>query len=192
MLKGSKNVFTTGDVAEICGVTLRTVINWIRQGKLKAYRLPGARGDNRVEKQVLLEFLRRNHLPVPDYLHDSRKEQTCVALVVDDDPLMAKSIARILRKTDMSIHIADSGFEAGRLYSQLDPKIMTLDLSMPGMDGFEVLSRLRERSRTRIIVISALPDSELKRAKALGADAVLTKPFDAEQLLSLVNELGAD
>lgn len=192
MLKGSKKVFTTGDVAEICGVTLRTVINWIRQGKLKAYRLPGARGDNRVEKQVLLEFLRRNRLPVPDYLHDPLIEPTSAALVVDDDPLMAKSIARILRKTGMSIHIADSGFEAGRLYSQLDPKIMTLDLSMPGMDGFEVLSQLRERSRTRIIVISALPDNELKRAKALGADAVLTKPFDTEQLLSLVNELAAD
>ena len=60
---------TTGEIARYCGVNFRTVIRWIKRGHLRAYQLPG-RGDNRVELEDFLEFLREHRMPIPEELKD--------------------------------------------------------------------------------------------------------------------------
>ena len=68
---------------------------------------------------------------------------------------------------------------------------MTLDLSMPGMDGYSVIQFTREQARykrLKIIVISALDDNSLERALDLGADAVLSKPFSNHDLTELLDK----
>ncbi|MBY0416502.1 MAG: response regulator, partial [Pararheinheimera sp.] len=72
------------------------------------------------------------------------------------------------------------------------PAVMTLDLQMPGLDGFEVLKYIGqhpELSQTKILVISGLGQTELDRAKAAGADATLSKPFDNANLIDTIKGL---
>ena len=79
-----------------------------------------------------------------------------------------------------------------RLLLQERPILVTLDLSMPGMDGYEVLDFIRntaEIAHTKVIVVSALDENALDKALARGADKVLRKPFSNEQLLTAVKEL---
>ncbi len=180
-----KKNLTTGDVARYCSVNVRTVIRWIERGKIKAFQLPG-RGDNRVKPEDLLVFLEDHGMPVPEEL----KLENRRVLIVDDDEHVAKAIQRTLRRTKFETLIATNGFEAGALLSEFKPAVMTLDLQMPGMNGFEVLQFVRESQslkRLKIVVISALSRVELDKALANGADAVLEKPLNDELLLETVN-----
>ncbi len=182
-----KKNLTTGEVARYCGVNVRTVIRWIERGRLKAYQLPG-RGDNRVRPDDLLDFLQVHDMPVPEELQPARRR----VLIVDDDELVAKAIERILHHAGFETRIATGGFEAGALLGEFKPAVMTLDLQMPGMGGFEVLEFVRRSEcfkRLKIVVVSALPPAELEKALASGADEVLEKPLDDKRLIETVTRL---
>lgn len=177
---------TSGEIAAFCDVNLRTVIRWIESGKLKGFKLPG-RGNNRVLVDDFIDFLERHNMPVPQQLHG---DATPGILIVDDEMPVAKSIQRVARRAGYDTMIATGGFQAGIMLSQNNPKLMTLDLSMPGMDGYSVIQFTREQQRykrLKIIVISALDDISLERALDLGADAVLQKPFSNHDLTSLLD-----
>ncbi|MEP4891537.1 MAG: response regulator [Aliiglaciecola sp.] len=178
---------TTGDIAKYCDVNLRTVIRWIDKGSLKGYKLPG-RGNNRVTVDNFVLFLRQNNMPVPPELLPKNK----TVLIVDDDKDMGNAIKRVLKKGGFECDTATNGFLAGSKLMQHKPSIMTLDLTMPGLNGFELLKHLRADEQfqdLKILVISALNQESLDEALALGANAVLSKPFEKDQLLSLVNEM---
>lgn len=178
---------TSGEIASYCDVNLRTVIRWIESGKLKGFKLPG-RGNNRVLVDDFIDFLERHNMPVPPQLQG---ESTPGILIVDDELPVAKSIQRVARRAGYETLIATGGFQAGVMLSQHNPKLMTLDLSMPGMDGYSVIQFTREQARykrLKIIVISALDDASLERAKELGADAVLPKPFSNHDLTELLDQ----
>ncbi len=182
-----KKNLTTGDVAHYCGVNVRTVIRWIERGKIKAFQLPG-RGDNRVKPEDLLVFLETHGMPVPAELQPENRR----VLIVDDDEHVAKAIQRTLRHAKFETLIAGNGFEAGAFLGEFRPAVMTLDLQMPGMDGFEVLQFVRESQslkRLKVVVISALSRVELDKALAKGADAVLEKPLNDGLLVDAVTRL---
>jgi excisionase family DNA binding protein len=174
---------TTGEIAEYCDVNLRTVIRWIEAGKLKGYKLPG-RGNNRVLEPDFLDFLRENGMPVPKGFDDKREP---LVLIVDDETSMTKSIQRIARKAGIRSITASGGFEAGVLLSMHKPQMITLDLSMPGINGFEVLQLTRahkEFKDIQIIVISALGEKLHQKALSLGANKAFSKPFEPSALLA--------
>lgn len=177
-------VYTTGDVAKFTGVNFRTVIRWIERGELSGYKLPG-RGDHRVMKSSLLRFMKVNGMPIPiELLGTARK-----ALVVDDDKPMANAIARVLKRAGWEVMTANDGFEAGMQLVSFQPSLLTLDLRMPSMDGFTVLALTRANpdfEHLKILVISAQGKSDLDRALASGANAVLAKPFENEELINAV------
>lgn len=181
-MKSEQRSLTTGEIAKYCGVNLRTVIRWLEAGKLVGYKLPG-RGNNRVLVSDFVEFLKTNRMPIPDGLATSDDP---LVLIVDDELSMAKSIQRIARKAGIRSMIAEGGFQAGIMLSMHNPQMMTLDLSMPGLDGFDVLTYTRSQESmkdVKIIVISALDQEQLDKALALGADRAFTKPFDPSDLL---------
>ncbi len=184
----TKKAWTTGEIAKHCGVTLRTVIRWIERGSLKAYKLPG-RGNNRVNHSDLVEFLDQHGMPAlesPEPVHNKR------VLICDDEPAYAQAINRVLQRASYQTEIAFDGFQAGMQLANFKPSLMTLDLNMPNMNGFEVLQYIRstpEFNQIKIVVISGLPEQELNKAKALGADAVLAKPFSPGKLLELLATL---
>ena len=182
-----KPSLTTGEIAQYCGVNFRTVIRWIKRGHLKAYQLPG-RGDNRVEIQDFLNFLREHDMPVPDEF----QQYSLRVLIVDDDSAMAKNIQRVLHRAGFETLIASDGFRAGTLAESFSPAVMTLDLKMPTLSGLDVIKFVRESENLKyikILVVSAMPQNELEEALEVGADEVLEKPFKNDDLVDKVTQL---
>jgi len=197
----NKRALTTGEIAKYCSVNFRTVIRWIEKGYLSAYKLPG-RGDNRVTVEEFLRFLESNNMPVPESLlsettvANTKAEELVDAsrkvLVVEDEANMAKAIQRALIRSGYVVELAASGVEAGIKLANFQPDLVTLDLNMPGMSGLEVLQYMNSNeaySVVKVLLVSAAGKAELIRGMSSGADAVLEKPFQNEELLSAVNEL---
>jgi two-component system chemotaxis response regulator CheY len=105
-------------------------------------------------------------------------------LVVDDSDVTRRAIKRTIERPDDQIEIAASGIEALELLETFDPDVVTMDISMPEMNGIECIERIvRVRPRARILVISALEDKPTAVAAVLhGAAGFLLKPFTAESL----------
>lgn len=109
-----------------------------------------------------------------------------IVLVVDDSPLVHRLLKARLRDETIELRHAHSGAEALEAVCTMDVATVLLDLSMPGMDGFEVLRALGDRDDTvhvPVIVLSGQQDSQDKvMAFGLGAIDYITKPFDLAEL----------
>lgn len=109
-----------------------------------------------------------------------------IVLVVDDSPLVHRLLKARLRDETIELHHAHSGKEALEFIYSHDVATVLLDLSMPGMDGFEVLRDIGSKegaSHVPVIVLSGQQDSQDKiMAFALGAMDYITKPFDLAEL----------
>jgi CheY-like chemotaxis protein len=127
-------------------------------------------------------------MPIPEEFQQTTKR----ILIVDDEQEIADSIERSLRSQNYETAIALDGFKAGVLIRSFKPSLVTLDLHMPGMSGFEVISYIRttpELSHIKILVISALGSIEIQEAIRNGADDVLTKGFTKSELLKKLQHL---
>ena len=110
-----------------------------------------------------------------------------VILVVDDDPAIRESLERELRAGGYTTASASDGLAGVRVFETHRPDLVLTDLSMPRSDGFELISAIRAKSRTPIIVLSVRGDDADKiRALDLGADDFVTKPFSVAELLARV------
>ena len=200
----TNKVYTTGQIAKICGVNFRTVIRWIKNGKIEAYALPG-RGDKRVTHQSLVKFMNDNSIPLESLENDSsddaiepiKKVYTAndakEILIVDDDENLLSSLKRILSiestLKEYKITTISNSFKAGEYLSNQIPSIVLLDLSMPGMTGFDIIRHIRGKNKeVKIIVISAMPDHDLQKAINEGADLAVKKPYDAIDLTAKILE----
>lgn len=177
------------EIAAYCDVHHRTVSRWIANGQLKGHKLPG-RGNYRVQLADFLSFLQQQKMPVPQELAPgSDTTQTKTVLIVDDEAALRNAIARALKPLDLILEQAEDGFRAGVKLGQLNPDLLTLDLAMPGLDGYEVLQYIKHHPQFRhlkVLVLSGLDNAALTKAYEYGADAVLAKPFENEELQSLV------
>jgi excisionase family DNA binding protein len=178
---------TPNEVAEMLMVNPVTVRQWAARGLLRSLTTPG--GHRRFLLRDVEEFARsRGSAPVPR--SSGRPDRV---LIVDDDVELSAYIAEMIESRDpkVAIEIARDGFEAGIKVESFRPHALLLDLMMPGMDGFEVCRRLRERptlNHVRIVAMTGFPSPEnVERIMTAGADACLPKPVDAERLLA---ELG--
>lgn len=179
--------FTTGEVAAFCGVNFRTIIRWVEKGYLDAYQLPG-RGDKRIPRDSLIKFLGENSMPIPEALQSNSNR----VLVVEDMPEMAEAISRVLTRAGFITKIAKNGFEAGELLRSFNPALMTLDIRMPGLSGFDVLRYTKSQEdfkHLKIIVVSAQRAAELEKAVEEGADLAIGKPYDNKELVNAVKRL---
>lgn len=110
-----------------------------------------------------------------------------VALVVDDDPLMRAMITATLERGGITVVQASSGEQACAAAAANPPDIALVDLSMPGMDGLEVVVELRRRGDMGIIVVSGRSnEGDRVVALELGADDYLAKPFAPAELTARV------
>ncbi len=108
-------------------------------------------------------------------------------LIAEDETALRDFVSRNLRARGYVVSEAGNGLEALALWERENPNLVVLDIMMPRMDGLEVCRRIRERSNTPIIALTAL-DAEADKVAALdlGADDYLTKPFGVEELLARV------
>lgn len=111
-------------------------------------------------------------------------------LVIDDDPAMTDLLKVLLAPTGALILTALTGQDGLAQASQHNPDIIILDLMMPEMDGWQVCRKVRETSKTPILILSAL-DSPGMVAAALdaGADDYLIKPVTSGVLIAHINKL---
>ena len=104
-------------------------------------------------------------------------------LVVDDAPEMAQFLKLSLESEGHQVAVAYDAREGLRLAHQFRPDAILLDIMMPGMDGWQMLSHLREFSDVPVIMLTALDSTENKvQGLDLGADDYVTKPFDLDEL----------
>jgi two-component system, OmpR family, KDP operon response regulator KdpE len=112
---------------------------------------------------------------------------SAMVLVVDDDPSIRESLQRELRARGYTTVAATDGFEGIRAFDSRAPDLVLTDLSMPVCDGFELITAIRAKARTPILVLSVRGDDADKiRALDLGADDFVTKPFSVAELLARV------
>lgn len=110
-----------------------------------------------------------------------------VVLVVDDDPAIRDSMSRELLVAGYTTVLATDGLDGVAAFDRHGPDLILTDLSMPRSDGFELISAIRAKARTPILVLSVRGnDSDKIRALDLGADDFVTKPFSVAELLARV------
>ena len=184
-----KEVLTTGDVARLCRVTIRTVIKWFETGRLEGYRLPGSR-DRRFTRRAVERFMRESHIPL-DLLAPDPANGAPTVLVVDDDDGVRRMVCRFLEGLGvLEVESASSGWEAGLKTAALHPRVVLLDYRLGDTTGDQVLAALRgmpDLEQPGILIMSAhLTPEDGERLLAMGADAVVAKPFDLARLRDLV------
>ena len=114
-------------------------------------------------------------------------------LVVDDDPLARDLLQRFLRTEGFRVIGASGGAEGLRLARALHPDVITLDVMMPGLDGWAVLSQLKadpEVAAIPVIMLTIVDERNL--GYALGAADYLTKPIDRDRLLAVLQRYRRD
>jgi DNA-binding response OmpR family regulator len=113
--------------------------------------------------------------------------QGASVLVVDDDVDVRALVSELLARAGYSVSQAPNGREALRLLYDQRPDLIVLDVSMPELDGWATLERIRELSDVPVVMLSAL-DAELEKVRAFrgGADDYVTKPFGRQELLARV------
>jgi two-component system cell cycle response regulator CtrA len=109
-------------------------------------------------------------------------------LLIEDDSAMARSIELMLRSEGFNVYTTDLGEEGVDLGKLYDYDIITLDLQLPDMSGFEVLKSLRlAKVQTPILILSGNAIVEAKvKALGFGADDYLTKPFHKDELIARI------
>ena len=109
-------------------------------------------------------------------------------LVVDDDQVILNILRIKLKLSGFNVVTVSNGREALALIGSAQPDVMLLDVLMPGIDGFEVLKRLRNFSELPVIVFSARPEYAQK-AVSSGANDFLAKPFDIDDVVKRIKRL---
>ncbi|MFZ5849302.1 response regulator [Nocardioides pakistanensis] len=123
-------------------------------------------------------------------------EPTLRALVVDDSAVIRELIAVNLELEGFDVTTAGDGESALALAAKVHPDVITLDVMMPQMNGFETVVRLREDERTQsipvVMVTGRAQAADVERGEAVGVEAYLTKPFEPAALVEIVTRLARE
>jgi two-component system, OmpR family, alkaline phosphatase synthesis response regulator PhoP len=111
-------------------------------------------------------------------------------LVVDDEPTIVSTVQKYLEQDGYVVYVASDGPAALKAAHAFSPDLVVLDIMLPGMDGMEVLRRLRQESDVYVLMLTARTD-ETDRIVGLtvGADDYLTKPFSPRELVARVKAI---
>jgi excisionase family DNA binding protein len=177
-----ENWLTLGQAANVLGVAQSTVRAWSDAGRLNVFYTPG--GHRRFKRDDLDAFLTRNGA-------GSRPRNAATVLVVDDDPRLRELIRVNLEYDGMTVIEAGTAEEGLRAIEADPPDLVLLDVMMPGLDGWEMLRRMRERhglDALPVVMFSGKTEVPVERAQAAGAQAFVSKPLDP---ISLVEQAKA-
>ncbi len=183
-----KQVFTTGEAAEVCQVSQQTIIRCFDAGRLKGFRVPGSRF-RRIPREELLRFMKSNGIPA-DRL-DSGKRRI---LVVDDDEQIVELFSDVLaRDGRFEVRTAATGYDAGVATQDFRPDLMILDYMLPDVNGNVVCQTVRKNpdlEGMKIIIVSGVVNQdEINDLLQAGADDFVKKPFNIEKLVGRIAEL---
>ena len=113
-------------------------------------------------------------------------------LVIEDNPFMSKLLESRLKANDYEVIVAFDGKSALEKVQVVKPDLILLDVNMPGMDGFQVASKLKKNDRTKaipLIFVTARGDKrDIIEGIAIGAVTYIIKPFTPEHLLNEIKQ----
>ena len=180
-----KDLFTTGEAADICNVSQQTIIRCFDAGKVKGFRVPGSRF-RRIPRSNLVKFMRDHNIPF-DNLESGKKK----VLIVDDDAEIVELLVDVLsRDGRFEIKTAASGYEAGIQTQQFRPDLILLDYMLPDVNGNVVCQTIRknpEFEHIKIIIVSGVVKrDEIKQLLKSGAEDFIKKPFNIAELTEKV------
>src|SRR5215203_1379027 len=111
-------------------------------------------------------------------------------LVVEDEPVIADSVAQRLRAEGFAVHVAVDGPAGVAAAGEILPDLVVLDVMLPGMDGLEVCRRIQAARPVPVLMLTARDDeADVLTGLAVGADDYLTKPFSMRELVARVQGL---
>jgi excisionase family DNA binding protein len=178
---GNPEWLTLGQAAQYLGVAQSTIRKWSDSGRLTAFYTPG--GHRRFRRSDLDSFLGTARRPSGRQL----------ILVVDDDPRLREYLRVNLEMEGYEVVEAGSADEGLAALDEEPPDLILLDVMMPGVDGWQMLSRVRERhglGSIPVVMFSGKVDAEqASAAEAAGAQAFIGKPFDPQQLIASTKQL---
>ena len=183
-----KQIFTTGEAAELCQVSQQTIIRCFDAGRVKGFRVPGSRF-RRIPRDELIRFMRANDIPTERLQSGKRR-----VLVVDDDEEIVELFVDMLsRDARFEIKTASTGYDAGMMTEQFKPDLVILDYMLPDINGNVVCQRIRESGElqaTKIIIVSGVVNQdEIDGLLTAGADEFMKKPFNVDALQKRITEL---
>jgi CheY-like chemotaxis protein len=114
-------------------------------------------------------------------------------LLADDNVDAMEVLAEVLRMAGHEVHLATEGTTAAAMAARLQPRVLVLDIGMPGLNGYEVARQVRAQpwGRTALLVAATGwgQEEDRRKAQAAGFDLHLTKPFSPQQLLEAIDAL---
>lgn len=183
---------TSGQAAAHCQVSAQTINDWVRAGRIEAFRTVG--GHVRVPLEGFQRFLAENGMPAyqdpvvpePEAVPPPVAAEELRVLVADDDPEVLDYLADVLRAhpRHFKVETAADGYEALIKTGSFRPALLILDLAMPRIDGVQVCRTLKSVPLTagiRILGVTGHPD-RVHDLMAAGADGCLVKPVRPARL----------
>ncbi len=176
-----KDLFTTGEAADVCKVSQQTIIRCFDAGRLEGFRVPGSKF-RRIPRQSLIKFMKDNHIPLDAIDSGKRK-----VLIVDDDAEIVELLVDVLtRDGRFETKTASSGYEAGIATQRFRPEVILLDYMLPDVNGNVVCQTIRknpEFENIKIIIVSGVvKQDEIEQLLKSGAEGFIRKPFDVAEL----------
>mgnify|MGYP000033777351 CR=1 FL=1 len=175
--------YSSFQIAKMLNVSRQAVNQWIDKGYIESYRTPG--GHRRVARRDLITFLNSRGIPVPPELEENGAPEarpTGLDLVLIDDDvdfllLLEQALKEMLPHARVRKY--NSGLDGLIAIGSERPQLLLLDMKMPGLDGAEVVRRLKNNELTQdlpIIVVTAYDDSPtLQAARKLSVEQVIPK-----------------
>ena len=183
-----KNLFTTGEAAEICNISQQTIIRCFDSGKLDGFRIPGSRF-RRIPRDNLIKFMKENGIPM-DNLVMKAAGRVKILIVDDDDEIVELMVDVLTRDGRFEIRTASSGYDAGLLTEQFRPDVMILDYMLPDVNGnivCQTIKRNPDFENIKIIIVSGVVNQEeIQDLIDSGATEFIRKPFNIADLVEKI------
>jgi len=177
-----ENYLTTREAAEMLGVSLRTIQQWVEKGMLEAWKTDG--GHRRILRgsvEAVRELRQSEHDPQPG-------KYALPVLIVEDDAALLKLYRAHMSRWPFAtaVYTAPNGFEGLVMVGECRPALLICDLRLPGVNGFHIVRWLADIERYRdlaIVVVSGLPAGEINAHGGVPPKVeILTKPIDFQRL----------
>lgn len=180
---------TLGEAAKYLGVAQSTVRKWADTGRVETFKTPG--GHRRFQREDLDRFMHgASDASIPQ---SRRGDGPPLVLVIDDDSAVRLVIRECLEREGFNVVEGANAQQGIDRINQRIPDLMMLDVSMPGVDGWEMLRRVREKldvADLPVVIFSGeVSTEELRHAPDRGAQGYLRKPFDPLKLVAQAKAL---
>jgi len=177
--------YTTFEAAHLLGVSLPTVVNWIKGRRLKAHRTPG--GHRRIAREELAAFMARHGMPLPPEL-DGVLQTGRKALVVGETGPAREAVTRDVARGGFTVEQCAAGFIAGARAARFQPDVVVLLVA--SADGGETLAGLRADAELAAVPVVAVGLAEWSaRLRAAGCVAAVALPLADGAVLAAASQV---